>query len=113
MTREAYSPAAHWAGPSGRRLFGWGEIAGWFTALIGSFGDARISIQHVAAVDYMIAVRWELAGTHDGGALYNAATNEPIYILAVTHWRIAHGVIVDEVTVFDEVALMRQMEGGL
>jgi predicted ester cyclase len=111
--REAYSPAAHWSGPGGRRLFGWGEIAGWFTAIIGSFGDARINIQHVAAVDDMIAVRWELAGTHDGDALYGAATGEPIYILAVTHWRIAHDVIVDEVTVFDEVALMRQMEGGL
>ncbi len=111
--REVYSPAAHWAGPGGRRLFGWGEIAGWFTAIIGSFGDARIHIQHVAAVDDMIAVRWELTGTHDGGALYGAATREPIYILAVTHWRIAHDVIVDEVTVFDEVALMRQMEGGL
>ncbi len=111
--REAYSPAAHWSGPGGRRLFGWGEITGWFTALIGSFGDARINIQHVAAVDDMIAVRWELTGTHDGAALYGAPTREPIYILAVTHWRIAHGVIVDEVTVFDEVALMRQMEGGL
>ncbi len=111
--REAYSPAAHWAGPGGRRLFGWGEVAGWFAAIIGSFGDARINIQHVAAVDDMIAVRWELTGTHDGCALYGPATNELVYILAVTHWSIAHGVIVDEVTVFDEVALMRQMEGGL
>ena len=111
--RAAYSPAAHWAGPGDRRLFGWGEITGWFNALIGSFGDARTSIQHVAAVDDMIAVRWELAGTHDGGALYGPATQEPVYILAVTHWRIACGVIVDEVTVFDEIALMRQMEGGL
>jgi predicted ester cyclase len=111
--REAYSPAAQWSGPGGRRLFGWGEIAGWFTALIGSFGDARINVQHIAAVDDMIAVRWELAGTHDGGALYGAATGEPIYILAVTHWRISHGMIVDDVTVFDEVALLRQMEGGL
>ena len=111
--RDVYSPAAHWAGPGGRRLFGWGEIAGWFTALIGSFGDARIRIQHVAAVDDMIAVRWELTGTHDGAALYGAATGEPVYILAVTHWRIAHGMIVDDVTVFDEVALLRQIEGGL
>jgi predicted ester cyclase len=113
MTRDAYSPAAHWSGPGGRRLFGWGEITGWFTALIGSFGDARINIQHVATVDDMIAVRWELTGTHDGPALYGAPTGERVYILAVTHWRIAHNVIVDEVTVFDEVALMRQMEGGL
>ena len=113
ITRTAYSPSAHWTGPGDRRLFGWGEITGWFTALIGSFGDTRLAIQHVAAVDDMIAVRWELAGTHDGGALYGPATQEPIYILGVTHWRIAHGVIVDDVTVFDEIALMRQMEGGL
>jgi predicted ester cyclase len=113
LVRDAYSPAAHWGGPGGRRLFGWGEITGWFTALIGSFGDARVRVQHVAAVDDKIAVRWELAGTHDGGALYGAASGQPIYILAVTHWQLAHGVIVDEVTVFDEVALMRQMEGGL
>jgi predicted ester cyclase len=113
LVREAYSPAAHWSGPGGRHLFGWGEIIGWFTALIGSFGDTRIRVQHVAAVDDMIAVRWELAGTHDGGALYGPASGAPIYILGVTHWRVEHGVIVDEVTVFDEVALMRQMEGGL
>ena len=61
----------------------------------------------------MIAVRWELAGTHDGNALYGTATGEPVYILAVTHWRVTDGMIVDEVTVFDEVALMRQIEGGL
>jgi predicted ester cyclase len=113
LVRDVYSPAAHWSGPGGRRLFGWGEITGWFTALVGSFGDARINIQHVAAVDGMIAVRWELAGTHDGGALYGTASGQPVYILAVTHWRVAYGVIVDEVTIFDEIALMRQMEGGL
>lgn len=116
--REAYSPAAHWQGPGGRRLFGWGEITGWFTALIGSFGDAKIVVDHVASVPasegrHDIAVRWKLAGTHDGGGMYGPASGEDIYILAVTHWRIAHGVIVDEVSVFDEVALMRQMEGGL
>ena len=71
------------------------------------------SVHKMTTVDDMIAIRWELAGKHDGGALYGAATGEPIYILGVTHWRIAHGMIADEVTVFDEVALMRQMEGGL
>ncbi len=111
--RAVYSPAAHWAGPGGRRLFGWGEIAGWFTALIGSFGDAQVRVDHIAAVDDRIAVRWELTGTHDGAALYGAPTGQPVYILGVTHWRIVDGLIVDEVTVFDEVALLRQIEGGL
>ena len=115
--REVYSPAAHWAGPGGRRLFGWGEITGWFTALIGSFGDARLLVDHVAVVDapggHDIAVRWSLAATHDGGALYGPASGRAVYILAVTHWRVMAGRIVDDVTIFDEVALLRQIEGGL
>ena len=117
VVREVYSPAAHWAGPGGRRLFGWGEVTGWFTGLIGSFGDARLTVDHVAAVAIEggvdIAVRWSLAGTHDGGALYGAASGRPVYILGVTHWRVVRGLIVDDVTVFDEVALLRQIEGGL
>ncbi|CAN1549996.1 Polyketide cyclase SnoaL-like [Sphingomonadaceae bacterium] len=116
--REVYSPAARWSGPGGRRLFGWGEIAGWYTAIIGSFGDARINVDHIAHVPAAggaldIAVRWSLTGTHDGVALYGPATGERIYILGVTHWRVVEGRIAEEVTVFDEVALMRQMEGGL
>jgi predicted ester cyclase len=116
--REVYSPAARWSGPGGRRLFGWGEITGWYTAIIGSFGDARINVDHIAHVPAAggaldIAVRWSLTGTHDGVALYGPATGERIYILGVTHWRVVEGRIAEEVTVFDEVALMRQMEGGL
>ncbi len=111
--RDIYSSAAHLQAPGGRRLFGWGEITGWFTALIGSFGDARFVVQHVAAVGDMIAVRWGMVGTHDGPALYGAPSGEQCYILGVTHWRVAHCAIVEDVTVFDEVALLRQIEGGL
>jgi predicted ester cyclase len=115
--RDVYSPAAHWSGPGNRRLFGWGEITGWYTALIGSFGDSRLVVEHVAAVGdgavQDIAVRWRLAGTHDGPALYGAPSGQEIFILAVTHWRVLEGKIIDEVTVFDEIALLRQIEGGL
>jgi len=115
--RDTYCPAAHWTGPGARRLFGWGEITGWFTALIGSFGDARITVDSTTVVEaaggHDIAVRWSLAGTHDGSALYGAPTHQRIYILAVTHWRVTGGRIVEETTIFDEVALLRQMEGGL
>jgi predicted ester cyclase len=117
LVREAYCPSAKWAGPGNRRLFGWGEITGWYTALIGSFGDANLRIDHVASVESergtLIAVRWSMAGTHDGSALYGAPSGERIYILAVTHWLVRHGRIVDDVTIFDEVALLRQIEGGL
>lgn len=53
-----------------------------------------------------------MARHHDRLALYGAATGRPVYILAVTHWRIVAGQIADEVTVFDETALLRQIEGA-
>ena len=116
--RLAYSPAVRWYGPGGRRLFGWGEVAGWLTGLIGSFGDLRCRVDHVAACptadgETEIAVRWSATGTHDGMALYGPASGRSIYLLGVTHWRVAQGVIVEETTIFDEVALLRQIEGGL
>lgn len=113
LVRNAYSPAARWFGPGGRRLFGWGEITGWFTALVGTFGDIATSVDHVAASDDQIAVRWSMAGSHDGPALYGPPSGRKIYILGVTHWRIADCVIIEETTVFDEIALLRQIEGGL
>lgn len=110
--RAVYSSAAQWAGPGARRLFGWGEITGWYVALIATFGDLTLRIDHVAAVDDEIAVRWSATGTHDGCALYGAPTHRPVYLLGVTHWRIAAGVIVEEHVVFDEIALLRQIAGG-
>lgn len=115
--RDAWSPAAHAQMPGGRLLFGYGEITGWATALLGAFGDARFRVDHVAAVPASggreIAVRWSMAGTHDGAGLYGPPSGRRVYILGVTHWRVAAGRIVEEVTVFDEIALLRQIEGGL
>jgi predicted ester cyclase len=115
--RDAWSPAAHAQMPGGRLLFGHGEITGWAIALLGAFGDARFRVDHVAAVPAdggsEIAVRWSMAGTHDGNGLYGAPSGRRVYILGVTHWHVSAGRILDEVTVFDEIALLRQIEGGL
>jgi predicted ester cyclase len=115
--RAAYSPAVHWQGPDDRRLFGHGEVIGWIDALLASFPDARVSVDHVGAVECPggtdIAVRWTLAGTHSGAGLYGAPTGRDVYLLAVSHWRVAEGVVTDEVTIYDEVALWRQIEGLL
>ncbi|WP_419814733.1 ester cyclase [Glacieibacterium sp.] len=118
LVRDAYDPGARCYGPGARELFGHGEITGWLAALLGCIGDARIVVDHVASVvvaegQLDVAVRWSLAGTHDGVGMYGAPTGRPVYILGVTHWRVAAGLIVEEHIVFDEVALLRQIEGGL
>lgn len=117
LARAAYAPNARVQVPGGRRLFGHGETIGWLTAMLASFPDARVAPEHVAVVEtgrgIEIAVRWRLAGRHAGPALYGPPSGEDVLILAVTHWTLRGGVIRDEVTVFDEIALLRQIGGGL
>lgn len=117
LVRTAYANNARVQVPGGRRLFGHGETIGWLTALLASFPDARIAPEHVAVVETgrgtEIAVRWRLAGHHAGPALYGAPSGEDVMILGVTHWTVRGGTIREEVTVFDEIALLRQIRGGL
>lgn len=114
--REVYAPHAHCAGPDARLLFGHGEIAGWIGALLSMSKGARIRVDHVGSVIQGpftdIAVRWSLAGTHDSTGLYGPPSGCPLYILAISHWRTLDGVIVEETTIFDEVALWHQISGG-
>ena len=115
--RDTHAVNVRCNAPGGRRLFGHGETIGWWSALLSCFGSARARIDHVAwqptegGVD--IALRWELAGTHDGPALYGSPSGRDCYILAMTHWSVRGGRVAEEWTVFDEIALLRQIEGGL
>jgi predicted ester cyclase len=120
MLRDAYAPNVRLWAPGGRLLWGHGEVIGWWTALLGCFGGARISVDHVGSVPASddsadgtdTAVRWTLAGVHDGGGLYGPASGRPVVILGVTHRRVVAGRIVKEWTVFDEVAVWRQVAGA-
>ena len=116
--RDTHHSNVRVAAPGGRRLFGHGEAIGWWAAFLGTFAEPRVRVDHIAwqpthngGLD--IALRWELAGHHAGPALYGAPSGRDCYVLAVTHWRIDAGKVAREWTVFDEVALLRQIEGGL
>lgn len=111
--REAYAPNVRWEGPGARTLFGWGEVTGWYAAMHAALPGAHVSLDHLAAVregpHVEIALRWTLAAEHGGGALYGAPTGRRVLILGVTHWRVTGGRIAREWTVYDEVALWRQL----
>jgi hypothetical protein len=57
-----------------------------------------------------VAVRWSVVGVHSGARRYGPATGAPIYILGVSQFRIMKGRIREEVTVWDDIALRRQVE---
>ena len=59
------------------------------------------------------SLRWSLAGTHRGNGIWGCSTGRELLIMAVSHYRIRGGLIVEDTTVFDELAVLRQVSGGL
>jgi len=117
LVREVYSPTATLWAPSGRQLFGHGEVIGWYIHLLGALPDAVMRVEHECEIPCFdcgrdIAVRWSLTGTHTGHGLHVPPTGRSVRILGVTHWRVIGDVVVEEWTVFDELAVLTQLYGA-
>lgn len=105
--------------PGGRFLYGPDQIAQWSAPIRASFGNrARLRIEHIAEVPYLgeardVAVRWSLAGWHAHEGPYGMPSGAPLLILAVSHFRIINGRVREEVTIWDDIAVMRQVAGAV
>ncbi|MGB0907524.1 MAG: ester cyclase [Maricaulaceae bacterium] len=101
--------------PGDRDFYGHDELGAFWAEFFTALPDARIRVEHVADIPYLgeardMAVRWSLAGHHTGEGLYGEPTGAPVYIKGVSHWRIMNGRIRQDVTVWDDVAVRRQIE---
>jgi hypothetical protein len=88
------------------------------TQLRSSLHRPSYSLEHVAARplprgDIAVALRWSLAGVHNGNGVWGAASGRELLVMAVSHYRMRAGGIVEDYTVFDELAVLRQIAGGL
>jgi len=77
-----------------------------------------MTIDHIAARplphgDVAVALRWSLAGVHAGGGVWGPASGRDVLVMAISHYRLRAGMIVEDLTVFDELAVLRQICGGL
>lgn len=100
--------------PGGDYLYGPDQVAEWQDGVRQSIPEALLRIHHIAEVPYLgdardVAVRWSLSGHHYGSGRYGDATGAPVYILAVSHFRIMNGRVREEVTIWDDLAVMRQV----
>lgn len=113
----AYAANARVILPDERHAVGHAAIAVARAAIFDGFTSGEFMLDHIGGViegPYTdIALRWSYTARHSGGGRYGAASDREIYILAVTHLRTIDGQITEEWTVFDELALRRQMAGGL
>ncbi|MDZ7627864.1 MAG: ester cyclase [Parvularculaceae bacterium] len=102
--------------PAMRELYGVLEYREFMQALFQAIPGFVAQVDHVASIPYLggardIAVRWSLSGVHRGDGLFGPACDARIYLFGVSHWRVANGRIREEWMVFDELALLRQIEG--
>ena len=96
-----------------RQYSGRDSVFEYYLSLRRAFGPVRFSVDHVAAQPFAdsgvdIAVRWTVAGTHDGELLGVAPTGRPVFVMGVSHWRCIASRIAVESTVFDDLAVLSQ-----
>jgi predicted ester cyclase len=101
--------------PGAADLYGRDEVGAWQGDLFAALPDAKVCVEHVADIAYLgeardIAVRWSLSGHHTGAGRYGTPSGAPVYILGVSHFRVMRGRIREEHTVFDDLAVRRQVE---
>jgi hypothetical protein len=115
---RAYAPHAEVRWPSGRRIEGNGAMPALWLHLRSALPDLRVRVHQTTRLEdgpgaERVAIRWWARGSHRGDGLWGRATGKNILVLGVTHVRTERGLIVAEETVFDELAVLRQVCGGL
>jgi len=101
--------------PQQKDFYGPDEFAPYLENLLNAFPEAKLHIDHVSDIAYLgdardMAVRWSLAGEHRGESDYGAPTYAPIYLMGASHWRVIGGRIHEDITIWDDIALRRQIE---
>jgi hypothetical protein len=115
---EALSAAVEIRWPTNRHGYGRGFWVGCLIQVRACLHDVAWRLEHVAARplpggDIAVALRWSLVGTHHGQGVWGAPTGRAVLVMAVSHYRLRGGLIIEDVTVFDELAVLRQICGGL
>jgi len=114
---RVYSPTVLYHGPNMRELYGAAAVLQATLKLIGTFPDCAFVPQHICSVPCeeggeKIAVRWNLEGHHLGWGLLGEPTGHRVFLMGVSHFHVVDGRIVEEWTVYDELAMLAQIKLG-
>ncbi|MFT5572357.1 MAG: putative ester cyclase [Cryomorphaceae bacterium] len=111
---QAYSENAELHASANRELSGHEEIAQFYISFFGTFSNLKLALDYScqqAAADggTDVAVRWTMVGDHTGSKLFGAPSGAPILILGESQFHVVDGKIVEEWTVFDQLAVLSQI----
>ena len=115
--REVYAPQVRWHGPLMKEITGRTGVIHQIMTLVGSIPDCAFVPQHICSVPCeeggeKVAIRWTLEGHHTGWALLGKPTGHRVSVLGITHLHIIEGKVVEEWTVYDQLAMLTQIKMG-
>lgn len=116
--RDVYAPTVMYHGPLMKELYGVTSVSHQVIGLIGALPDAVFEPQHICSVPCVeggtkVAVRWVMEGHHLGyGGLESLGdpTGKRVQVMGMSHFHYKDGRIVDEWTVYDELAMLVQIK---
>ena len=98
----------------GRTIQGLPAISNLALGILAAIPDGLFTVEHVCWSDetdgVIVAVRWVLTGSSARGGLLGdqLSVGRPVFMMGSSHLRLAASRIVEEWTVFDEVAVLAQ-----
>ena len=97
----------------GRVAIGLRNVSALIISMLTSIPDAALRVAHVCWSEerdgVIVAARWLIAGTtRTGGLLGEVPAGHAVSMMGISHFRFSGGKIVEEWTLFDEVALLVQ-----
>ena len=116
--RDVYAPNVQWHGPNMRELYGRAAVTHQALQLLGTMPDLGFAPQHVCSNPCeeggeKVAIRWNMDGHHLGWtAMLGAPTGHRLFNMGITHLHVRDGKVVDDWTVYDEMALLTQIKLG-
>ncbi len=112
--RDYFGEAFTCESVSGRRLYGLNQYRSYILSLMSPLPDLAVTMDHFCALQerehrYRTATRWTLVGSHTGPGIYGEPTGKRVRIMGMTHNLIQDGKFIQEWTIFDEFALLKQI----
>lgn len=97
----------------GRELQGSKGLLWWVIRILAAIPDGEMTVEHYCDVDEtdgpIAALRWTFNGTHTGDGMFGPPSGRPVQIMGISHFRFEGELIAEEWTLFDEIAVLRQI----
>ena len=117
MLDDYYSFNVPVEGLAGNRLCGTPNLKTFLAEFHGAVSNADFKIDHIQQMDSdagdnekFVHARWSLCGNHTTSKTFGLGTGTPLHIMGISHYRIVNGRIAEEWTLYDEVAIWKQIK---